>query len=61
MELTLLEGITLVQRLQAKMQKNRANCDKGAKFGGEVCKIVYFQFFTSSSKFCSEKGDIYHF
>ena len=51
----------VVQRLKAKIQKNRVNCDKSAKFGGEVFKIMYFQFFTSSSKFCSEKGEIYHF
>ena len=51
----------VVQRLKAKIQRNRANCDKSGKFRGDVFKIMYFQFFTSSSKFCSEKGEIYHF
>ena len=50
----------LVQRLRAKIQRNRANCDKSGKFG-DVFKIRYFQFFTSSSKFCSEKGDYISF
>ena len=56
--LTIIE--ILVQRLKAKIQRNRANCDKSGKYG-DVFKIMYFQFFTSSSKFCSEKGEIYHF
>ena len=51
----------IVQQLRAKIQRNRANCDQSGKFGGEEFKIMYFHFFTSSSKFCSEKSEIYHF
>ena len=50
----------LLQRLKAKIQKNRVNCDKRAKFGGVVIKIIYFQFFVSSSKFCRDKCVISH-
>ena len=49
-----------VQRLRARTQKNCANCDKSVKFGVEVFKIMHFQFFTSSSKFCRNKSEKSH-
>ena len=51
----------LLQRLRARTQKNCANCDKSVKFGVDlVFKIMHFQFFASSSKFCRDKGEKSH-